>query len=128
MAGTKNFGDFKEIISPFLRNKINSLKSIYGESSKEYNSIASQYFKSDLEVLITKDQRLRHYQSEVNIYFENKPLIGVERLYKKTILINMNKKSMKCKHIMKSKSQSLRENMKNKLFQKIIFRLKNIWL
>jgi lysine 2,3-aminomutase len=87
MAGTKNFGDFKEIISPFLRNKINSLKSIYGESSKEYNSIASQYFKSDLEVLITKDQRLRHYQSEVNIYFENKPLIGVERLYKKTILI-----------------------------------------
>ena len=35
---------------------------------------------------------------------------------------------MKCKHIMKSKSQSLRENMKNKLFQKIIFRLKNIRL
>ena len=87
MAGTKNFGDFKEIISPFLRNKISLLKSIYGERSKEYNSIASQYFKSDLEELITKDQRLRHYESEVKVYFENKPLIGVERLYKKTILI-----------------------------------------
>ena len=40
----------------------------------------------------------------------------------------MNKKFKKCKNIMKSKYQSLRENMKNKLFKKIIFRLKNIRL
>ena len=36
MAETKNKDDFKEIISPFLRKKMEELKNKYGENSKPY--------------------------------------------------------------------------------------------
>jgi lysine 2,3-aminomutase len=87
MAGTKNLGDFNELISPFLKNKIENIKSEYGENSAEYNSIAKQYIKTEIEKKILNDEKKRHYYSELEIYFHNKKLEGVERLYKRTVLI-----------------------------------------
>ena len=46
MAGTKEKGSFKEIISPFLKSKIHDLKKDYGVDSKEYFAVASQYLQS----------------------------------------------------------------------------------
>jgi lysine 2,3-aminomutase len=87
MAGTKEQGSFKEIVSPFLRSKIEDLKNNYGTNSKEYFAIASQYLKSDKENYSSNIERKRHYESNVEINYEGLPLIGVERLYKPTILI-----------------------------------------
>jgi lysine 2,3-aminomutase len=87
MAGTKKKNEFKEIISPFLKKKMEELKNKYGENSKPYQSIAKQYIYDKREKTIDSSDRYRHYDSEVNMYYDNKPLIGVERLYKRTILI-----------------------------------------
>jgi lysine 2,3-aminomutase len=87
MAGTKNAGDFNELISPFLKSKLENLKSNFGEESDDYQVIAKQYLKNGLEKLQNDSQTTRHYQSEVIIYFDNKPLSGVERLYKRTVLL-----------------------------------------
>jgi len=88
MAGTKIKDQFRELISPFLKFKMEVIKREFGADSKEYFSIANQYIKNDLEKKINEEtEKSRHYQCAVNVYYDNKPLKGVERLYKRTILI-----------------------------------------
>lgn len=86
MAGAKN-GNFRQIISPFLKSKIAELEQKFGADSKEAFAIKWQYVKSPLEDFIRPEERRRHYESELNIEFEGRPVKGVERLYKRTILI-----------------------------------------
>jgi lysine 2,3-aminomutase len=40
-----------------------------------------------LEAAISVEERRRHYESEVGIQFRGKPLAGVERLYRRTVLL-----------------------------------------
>jgi len=88
MAGTKIKDQFKELISPFLKGKMNDALKKYGESSKEYFSLKSMYVNSSLEKKIEKTlEKQRHYQSGISGFYDNKPLVGLERLYKKTILL-----------------------------------------
>lgn len=86
MAGSVE-GNFKELISPFLKEKLSLLQNRYGEESREYQALAKQYLMSSKESIINNDQTNRHYESEVNIEFEGKVVIGVERLYKRTVLL-----------------------------------------
>ncbi|MBL42179.1 MAG: hypothetical protein CMM49_05935 [Rhodospirillaceae bacterium] len=86
MAGAKK-GNFRELISPFLANKLLEIEEAYGNNSNEYHGLAKQYLKSPSEDIILPDDRRRHYESEVNIEFDGKPVLGVERLYKKTVLL-----------------------------------------
>ncbi len=86
MAGAKN-SNFKEIISPFLKAKMAEAEEKYGTNSQEYYALAHQYIKNPLEDYIRPEERRRHYESEMNIMYGNKPLIGVERLYRRTILV-----------------------------------------
>tara|TARA_B100002051_G_C16655339_1_gene596197 strand:+ start:153 stop:1253 length:1101 start_codon:yes stop_codon:yes gene_type:complete len=86
MAGTKT-GQFKEIISPYLKNLMNKYKSEKGEKSKEYQSLFQQYIYNPKEKKITNSERSRHYNSVVKIKFQGKNIVGVERLYKRTILL-----------------------------------------
>ena len=86
MAGTKT-GNFKEIISPYLKNLINQNKEIYGENSLEVVALTKQYLSDDKEKIIKNSDNERHYQSEINLKFEGQNLVGLERLYKRTILI-----------------------------------------
>ena len=51
MAGTKEQGSFREIVSPFLKSKIEVLKKSYGIDSKEYFAVASQYLKSKKKII-----------------------------------------------------------------------------
>ena len=88
MAGTKIKDEFKELISPFLRFKLKDLKDRFGENSREYIAIAKQYIRDPNEKLIVENlEKGRHYQSGVKAYYDNKPLKGIERLYKRTILL-----------------------------------------
>jgi len=86
MAGTKT-GDFKELISPFLKTKLAAAAQQHGHYSKELRALTLQYLKSDKEDIIKPNERRRHYESEVEIKFDGRPLIGVERLYRRTALI-----------------------------------------
>ena len=62
MAGTKT-GNFKEIISPYLKNLINQNKEIYGENSLEVVALTKQYLSDDKEKIIKNSDNERHYQS-----------------------------------------------------------------
>jgi lysine 2,3-aminomutase len=87
MAGARA-GVFKELITPFLHEKLALLRRDHGEESREYLAIARQYIKSDLEEKIeTGTQRRRHYEAEVHVEFNGVRLAGVERLYRNTVLL-----------------------------------------
>jgi lysine 2,3-aminomutase len=86
MAGTKT-GEFKEIISPYLKELIKKNEKEFGAESKEANSIKKQYLFDNRENQRSNLDNLRHYFAEVDIKFEGKKIIGVERLYKRTVLI-----------------------------------------
>lgn len=88
MAGTKIKDEFKELVSPFLKSKFNSIEKEFGKLSEEYIALEKQYIKNNLEKLIDPSfEKSRHYQSGLRGFYDNKPLVGLERLYKKTILI-----------------------------------------
>lgn len=86
MAGTKT-GDFIELITPFLRRKMSELEQEHGMNSPQWRVIALQYVKNPLEAAISPQERRRHYESEITLHFGGKPLAGVERLYRKTVLL-----------------------------------------
>ena len=86
MAGTKT-GDFIELITPFLRRKMSELELRYGMGSNEWRAIALQYVKNPLEAAVSPQERRRHYESEITLRFNGKPLAGVERLYRRTVLL-----------------------------------------
>ena len=88
MAGTKTKDEFKELISPFLRAKMTKAAEELGKDSSDYIALEKQYITNILEKNIDGSlEKPRHYQSGVKGYYDNKPLVGLERLYKKTILI-----------------------------------------
>ncbi|MBF0094804.1 MAG: radical SAM protein [Alphaproteobacteria bacterium] len=86
MAGTRT-GEFRQLISPFLQRKIAELEVRFGVDSREARALTRQYVASPLEAVIQPGNRRRHYESEVAIRFEDRPVIGVERLYRRTMLI-----------------------------------------
>jgi lysine 2,3-aminomutase len=86
MAGAKG-GEFRQLLSPYLAAKLGELEEREGVAAPEYLAIARQYLKSPLENLIRPESRRRHYESEVELLFDGVPLVGVERLYRHTILI-----------------------------------------
>lgn len=87
MAGLHN-GKFVELVSSFIREKLQTLEDSFGRDSVEWQSIARQYLYSPLEKDVDNSgENSRHFESEVSIFYQGKPLVGVERLYKRTILV-----------------------------------------
>jgi len=86
MAGAKNFL-FKEKITPYIKEQLNVIESEQGKNSRNYKALELQYIKNNLEDKIVQNDRMRHYQSEINLNYNGIELRGVERLYKRTILI-----------------------------------------
>ncbi|MGE5537983.1 MAG: radical SAM protein [Gemmatimonas sp.] len=86
MAGSKN-DTFVELVSPFLREKIAEAETRFGAGSPQFSALTRQYLYDAREKNIRDNERRRHYESEVLVYFENRPVIGVERLYRRTVLI-----------------------------------------
>jgi lysine 2,3-aminomutase len=86
MAGSKN-SDFSEKLTPYLKRKLEEYGNEFGLESEQYKALQKQYVKSPKEKEIKHEERLRHYQSEVHVHYKGKPLRGVERLYRRTILL-----------------------------------------
>jgi lysine 2,3-aminomutase len=87
MAGQRK-GIFREQISPFLKGKLRLLAEMYGIESPEYQGIARQYIRSDLESVIDEARgRRRHYEAEMHGEEHGLNLKGVERLYRRTVLL-----------------------------------------
>ena len=57
MAGTKIKDQFRELISPFLKFKMEELRNNFGEKSKEYLAIARQYIENPLEKFILESSK-----------------------------------------------------------------------
>lgn len=76
--------DFKELIPPFLKKKLDYLKSKYGETSWQYKSLALQYVYNEKEdIPETVLVNIKHYEAGCNI----SALHGVERLYRRHVVI-----------------------------------------
>lgn len=86
MAGTKT-GEFRELISPFLKTKIASAAQQFGIHSREVRALTRQYAKDPREHVIQANERRRHYEAVMDLTFEGRALVGVERLYRRTVLI-----------------------------------------
>ena len=86
MAGARN-NEFRELVSPFLRSKIAEMEERYGADDPKLQAITRLYLRDPLEDIIYPKERRRHYESEVNLQIDGQIVAGVERLYKRTVLI-----------------------------------------
>ncbi|MFD7646072.1 radical SAM protein [Streptomyces albidoflavus] len=77
MAGATN-GVFHEKTSPFLREKL---------AQEPADFLRRQYLVDPAEPLARPGEVDRHYHSEVEARFEGKVLRGVEKLYRRTVLV-----------------------------------------
>lgn len=79
--------DFKEKISPFLKRKLEELAERYGTASSQYKGLAVQYVLDEREISACNEDNLKHYEAGVDAVTEHGHLPGLERLYKKTLVI-----------------------------------------
>lgn len=87
MAGQKK-GVFKELISPFLETKIQEAEKKFGVLSPQHLALTLQYVTDPREELIDiSRERRRHYEAELLQEESGEALKGVERLYRRTALI-----------------------------------------
>lgn len=86
MAGQKH-GIFRELVSPFLQSKLDEASVNYGVASAAYQALARQYIASPAEADINATDRRRHYEAEISGEVGGKQLKGVERLYRRTVLL-----------------------------------------
>lgn len=79
-----------EVISPFLRGRLDYLKETFGEESKEYLGLARQYlFDKKEEEVDYKSERRRHYEADLKKDIEGHGLKGIERLYQRAVVLEL---------------------------------------
>jgi lysine 2,3-aminomutase len=87
VAGQKR-GVFRELIGSFLTEKIREAEERYGAGSAPHRALTLQYVKDAHEDHILVDsERRRHYEAELLVDSAGEPLVGVERLYRRTALL-----------------------------------------
>lgn len=80
--------EFKEKLSGFLKGKIAEAELAGGDALETARIIRKQYLKDERENEIdVEHERGRHYEADMHIEYEGAPLKGLERLYRRTILI-----------------------------------------
>lgn len=81
---------FVEKVSPFLQGKLNEAKKEYGTESKQYQDIARQFLVNDIEKSSSNSHtRLRHYDADMHFGQHDEAVIGMERLYRRTMLLEL---------------------------------------
>ncbi len=78
---------FRELLTPFLQDQLKLLEYRFGPASGEYQAIARQYLKAPDEDLITEESNTRHYEADVGLTPRGRRIPGVERLYRRTLVI-----------------------------------------
>lgn len=79
--------NFPERVSHFLQNKLDLLKKQYGQESSQYLGLARQYLKDPREDIDSSESNLKHYEAEVAADHDDKKHSGIERLYRRQIVI-----------------------------------------
>lgn len=90
MAGITNTGDFSEKISPFLRNKMELLRTEQGENSESFRALYLQYVKQNVELSDNAESNKRHWEADMKLEVVNDAsgiVHGVERLYRQSVVI-----------------------------------------
>ncbi|HIJ65901.1 MAG TPA: radical SAM protein [Candidatus Hydrogenedentes bacterium] len=88
MAEVRPRVEFKEKLSPILRRKIAELTDQYDALFPVVRKLTRQYLADPAERHIDEAlERRRHYDAEMPTVYEGKPLHGLERLYRRVILI-----------------------------------------
>lgn len=80
---------FRERVSPFLRKKLDDLKWKYGEASTQYRGLALQYVKDEREGQEGWEENLKHYEAQFELKNPAGRLPGLERLYRRTLVIEL---------------------------------------
>jgi lysine 2,3-aminomutase len=78
---------FRELITPFLSEKLRGLEVVHGADSPEYQALAHQYVRSQHEDEVTPEANLRHYEADVAAGQNGHAIPGIERLYRRTLVI-----------------------------------------
>jgi lysine 2,3-aminomutase len=78
---------FPERLSKFLRGKLDELRGKHGEASPLYQGLARQYLRDEREESATAEVNLKHYEAEVAVSSEAATHSGMERLYRRTLVI-----------------------------------------
>ena len=69
--------DFPQRMTKFLLRRLEELRTLYGENSHEYLSLARQYIYEDAEDQYTEEHNAKHYEASVEVLGGK----NVERLY-----------------------------------------------
>jgi lysine 2,3-aminomutase len=80
----------KERISPFLRSKLDQIAADDKEELAPSRVIRGQYFLDSREVETTPGERRRHYEATLPYVAPGRPPAGIERLYKRSVVIMPN--------------------------------------
>lgn len=86
MAGLRD-NCFQEKVSPFLANKMREVDEKYGPNSREARALSLQYRKDPREDYQTTEVNRRHYEAEIVAEIEGEELVGLERLYRRVLVI-----------------------------------------
>lgn len=78
---------FPEKITSFLRDKLAALRATSGSESSSYRGLALQYLAGPHEGEGSLEKNLKHYEAGVAVGDMSSAVPGVERLYKKSIVI-----------------------------------------
>lgn len=81
-----SIGCFKELISPYLKNLMEDVKSKYGQNSREYRALYYQYCATDEEALATRENNSKHYEAG---YDSASSIRFMERLYKRQATVDI---------------------------------------
>jgi lysine 2,3-aminomutase len=76
-----------ELVSPFLKAKLDQPMSNFDEASIPINVIQQQYFLDSREAEISPEEKTRHYEATLPTVAPGQPPAGVERLYKRSVVI-----------------------------------------
>ncbi len=80
-------GAFPELISAFLRGKIAAVAVEHGEDSPDHRALVLQYQYDDSELVRIPGEVDVHYPASLSPEFEGRPIVGLERIYRRTVLI-----------------------------------------
>lgn len=78
---------FRELITPFLRSRMDTLRLRHGAASPEYQALSRQYCYAEDEQAPAAEANLRHYEADIGLTIDGESLPGVERLYRRTLVI-----------------------------------------
>ncbi|GMV99173.1 MAG: hypothetical protein AMXMBFR84_03120 [Candidatus Hydrogenedentota bacterium] len=81
---TGEYKEFPELVSPYLRDKLREAEASNDQTVMRV--LSRQYIETAGEASIRADEGLKHYEAGEKVYWENEPLAGVERLYRRVIL------------------------------------------